>query len=93
MRESAGRREGRSGCLQGAAFRPTAKKECISDENRKGLFMKDQPGEANRAGSSGLGREGKYLTFSLGDEEYGIGILKVKEIIGIDEDYAGAADT
>jgi purine-binding chemotaxis protein CheW len=28
-------------------------------------------------------REGKYLTFSLGQEEYGIGILKVKEIIGM----------
>ncbi len=28
-------------------------------------------------------REGKYLTFSLADEEYGIGILKIKEIIGI----------
>jgi purine-binding chemotaxis protein CheW len=28
-------------------------------------------------------REGKYLTFSLAAEEYGIGILKVKEIIGV----------
>ena len=28
-------------------------------------------------------REGKYLTFSLAEEEYGIGILKVKEIIGM----------
>jgi purine-binding chemotaxis protein CheW len=28
-------------------------------------------------------REGKYLTFSLAAEEYGIGILKVKEIIGM----------
>ncbi len=28
-------------------------------------------------------REGKYLTFALGGEEYGIGILKVKEIIGL----------
>lgn len=28
-------------------------------------------------------REGKYLTFSLGAEEYGIGILKIKEIIGM----------
>ena len=28
-------------------------------------------------------REGKYLTFTLADEEYGIGILKVKEIIGM----------
>jgi len=28
-------------------------------------------------------REGKYLTFLLANEEYGIGILKVKEIIGM----------
>ena len=28
-------------------------------------------------------REGKYLTFCLAGEEYGIGILKVKEIIGM----------
>jgi purine-binding chemotaxis protein CheW len=27
--------------------------------------------------------EGKYLTFTLAGEEYGIGILKVKEIIGM----------
>ena len=41
--------------------------------------------ESNRAISKDLektGREGKYLTFSLADEEYGIGILKIKEIIG-----------
>jgi len=28
-------------------------------------------------------REGKYLTFNLDKEEYGIGILKIKEIIGM----------
>jgi purine-binding chemotaxis protein CheW len=28
-------------------------------------------------------KDGKYLTFSLGGEEYGIGILRVKEIIGM----------
>lgn len=28
-------------------------------------------------------KEGKYLTFSLSNEEYGIGILKIKEIIGM----------
>ena len=28
-------------------------------------------------------REGKYLTFALADEEYGISVLKVKEIIGM----------
>lgn len=28
-------------------------------------------------------KEGKYLTFTLGNEEYGIEILKIKEIIGM----------
>ena len=28
-------------------------------------------------------KEGKYLTFTLADEEYGIGILRIKEIIGM----------
>ena len=28
-------------------------------------------------------REGKYLTFSMAEEEYGIGIIKIKEIIGM----------
>lgn len=28
-------------------------------------------------------RDGKYLTFVLNEEEYGIGILKIKEIIGM----------
>jgi purine-binding chemotaxis protein CheW len=41
-------------------------------------------GPANSGiGSIIEGREGKYLTFSLGGEEYGIGILKVREIIGM----------
>jgi len=31
----------------------------------------------------GTEKEGKYLTFTLADEEYGIGILKIKEIIGM----------
>ncbi|MBN2454941.1 MAG: hypothetical protein JXB29_00150 [Sedimentisphaerales bacterium] len=29
-----------------------------------------------------LDKEGKYLTFALGPEEYGLEILKVREIIG-----------
>lgn len=33
--------------------------------------------------ATGNSREGKYLSFSLGGEEYGISILKVKEIIGM----------
>jgi purine-binding chemotaxis protein CheW len=35
------------------------------------------------AGPEQAGREGKYLTFTLDNEEYGIGILKIKEIIGL----------
>lgn len=34
-------------------------------------------------GAGGLA--GKYLTFSLGNEDYGLGILKVREIIGVME--------
>ena len=30
-----------------------------------------------------IDKEGKYLTFSMANEEYGIGILKIKEIIGM----------
>ena len=30
-----------------------------------------------------IDREGKYLTFSMAEEEYGIGILKIREIIGM----------
>ena len=32
---------------------------------------------------AGTDKEGKYLTFSMANEEYGVGILKVKEIIGM----------
>ena len=35
--------------------------------------------------SWGQGLGGKYLTFSLGSEEYGVGIMDVREIIGVME--------
>ena len=34
-------------------------------------------------GKGGFSREGKYLTFRLSDEEYGVSIFKIKEIIGM----------
>jgi len=37
----------------------------------------------NQAIKAMTDREGKYLTFSLANEEYGIGILKIREIIGM----------
>ena len=39
--------------------------------------------KVDRTERSTIEKEGKYLTFSLGDEEYGIGILKIREIIGM----------
>ena len=40
-------------------------------------------GALSRTADRGPHREGKYLTFGLGSEEYGLEILKVKEIIGV----------
>ncbi len=37
----------------------------------------------DRAVKALVDQDGKYLTFSMADEEYGIGILKIKEIIGM----------
>ena len=37
----------------------------------------------NQAVKAMADKEGKYLTFTLAEEEYGIGILKIKEIIGM----------
>lgn len=45
--------------------------------------MKDMDEIVSQVRKAGTEREGKYLTFSLAGEEYGIGILKVKEIIGM----------
>ena len=45
--------------------------------------MEEAMQAADRATDVIPDREGKYLTFTLGGEEYGIGILKIKEIIGM----------
>jgi purine-binding chemotaxis protein CheW len=45
--------------------------------------MTDQIDNINKAVADMTIKTGKYLTFSLESEEYGIGILKVKEIIGM----------
>ncbi|MCE5280738.1 MAG: chemotaxis protein CheW [Deltaproteobacteria bacterium] len=42
-----------------------------------------ETGIFDEAGKTVKDHDGKYLTFSLAGEEYGIGILKVKEIIGM----------
>ena len=45
------------------------------------MTQANQSNENN--GAAALDREGKYLTFSMQNEEYGISILKIKEIIGM----------
>jgi len=45
--------------------------------------MTELAGKMDQAVKAMGDREGKYLTFSLAGEEYGVGILKVKEIIGL----------
>jgi purine-binding chemotaxis protein CheW len=45
--------------------------------------MADETKTMDQAVKAMTEREGKYLTFTLADEEYGIGILKIKEIIGM----------
>jgi purine-binding chemotaxis protein CheW len=45
--------------------------------------MEAQPIAMAQPAGTDMNGEGKYLTFSLAGEEYGIGILKVREIIGI----------
>jgi purine-binding chemotaxis protein CheW len=45
--------------------------------------MGDESKVLNDAIAHAANREGKYLTFSLAGEEYGIGILKIREIIGM----------
>ncbi len=45
--------------------------------------MQNEQSTISQAVNLMVEREGKYLTFTMADEEYGIGILKIKEIIGM----------
>ncbi len=41
--------------------------------------------DAVRAPASAAGRQGKYLVFQLGREEFGVAVLKVREIMGLQQ--------
>ena len=45
----------------------------------------EQAAKAERSNKTLLEKEGKYLTFALANEEYGLEILKVREIFGFME--------
>jgi len=53
-----------------------------STDNER-IPMEKETAVLDQAVKAAAVREGKYLTFALAGEEYGIGILKVKEIIGL----------
>lgn len=55
----------------------------INTKNWRGGKMSELAEKMNQAVTAVDGREGKYLTFSLAEEGYGLSILKVKEIIGM----------
>jgi purine-binding chemotaxis protein CheW len=66
--------------------------DCLGKEKGKKICLTIQKAEETMAEQaktidevvkSTINRDGKYLTFSLAGEEYGIGILKVREIIGM----------
>jgi purine-binding chemotaxis protein CheW len=63
--------------LSGAEFFPFGNRK----EHKQ--IMSGQTRVLNHVVQRAAEREGKFLTFSLDHEEYGIGILKVKEIIGM----------
>ncbi len=45
--------------------------------------MEKKAATINQAVEHIAAKQGKYLTFSLEEEEYGIGIIQIKEIIGM----------
>jgi purine-binding chemotaxis protein CheW len=55
----------------------------MNKKKREAKPMTDETKTMDQAVKAMVEREGKYLTFTLADEEYGIGILKIKEIIGM----------
>ena len=56
------------------------------------ILTANSTGTVETATSKAEGRAGKYLTFHLGAEEFGIRVIQVREIIGI-QDITGVPQT
>ena len=64
----------------------TDKTAMVGEESKMAFSLADMEAQQDTTQhklNNETNREGKYLTFSLAEEEYGIGILKIKEIIGL----------
>ena len=57
--------------------------EITATTNQAACPVESNPEEDSTGVKAMVERAGKYLTFTLAEEEYGIGILKIKEIIGM----------
>ena len=62
---------------------PKMRRQADPEQTEKGERVTEERKIVNQAIHHMTQRDGKYLTFSLGGEDYGIGILKIKEIIGM----------
>jgi purine-binding chemotaxis protein CheW len=62
---------------------PAKTKQRKRVSGRRTTEMAQSADKANQENLGAMQHEGKYLTFSMGPENYGIGIRKVKEIIGM----------
>jgi purine-binding chemotaxis protein CheW len=65
---------------QVTAFHPL-KGDSTAGQSAKGQNADKAPGREGLGAVSA--REGKYLTFGIGEERYGVGILDVREIVGM----------
>jgi purine-binding chemotaxis protein CheW len=73
---------------KGSADQPISPKpgrgQAIGEEEKKAMQEpKSTKSNKTQEAQAAATLAGKYLTFGLGQEEYGIGILKIKEIIGM----------
>lgn len=62
---------------------PAAEAEAPAAAQSESMINAEMMSDLGATSKSMLDKEGKYLTFSLDEEEYGIAVLKVKEIIGM----------
>jgi purine-binding chemotaxis protein CheW len=74
--------------MEEATQKASPEKSTADDANGARTTFKPAPTETDPSVfqehlSAMADRQGKYLTFTLAGEEYGIGILKIKEIIGM----------
>ena len=65
---------------ESASYRPMLKDD---EETIRNILRRGEEDRSAAAAKAMLNAEGTYLTFRLGDQEYGIDIARIKEIVGM----------